>query len=90
MSQTMSREAEAMPDAATSSSHRGSSNTHGKKKVWKRDNTKNTEKQDQSPKGSRSELKGHYFFTTKGDQNTSQDHYRTTMEAIGRRMCRKV
>ena len=63
----MSREAEAMPDAATSSSHRGSSNTHGKKKVWKWANGKNTEKQDQSPKGSMPELKGHYFFTAEED-----------------------
>ena len=57
----MSRENEAVLDAAESSSYGGSSNTHGKKKAWKRTNTKNTEKQDQYPKGSMSELKGHYF-----------------------------
>ena len=45
--------------------------------------------QDQSPKWSTSELKGRYVFTIEDDQNTSQDHYRTTIEAIGRCMCRK-
>ena len=75
----MSREAEAVPDAAASSSHGGSSNTHGKKKVWKRANARKTEMQDQSPKWSTSELKGRYVFTIEDDQNTSQDHYRTTI-----------
>ena len=85
----MNREAEAVPDAA-SSPHYGSSNIRGKKKVWERANTKKTENKDQSPKGSTLELKGHYFFTTQDDQNNSQDHYRATMEAIGRFMHRKA
>ena len=86
----MNIEAEAVRDAATSSSHGGSSNTHGKKNVQKQINEKNNGKQEQSPKGSTSELKGHCFFTTDDDQTTSQDHYRNTTEATDRHACRKM
>ena len=85
----MKRQAEAVPDAAASSLHDSSSNTHGKKKVWKWANARKTEKQCKSPKGSMSELKGHYFFTTEDDQNTSHGYYRTIVEDIGRHVHRK-
>ena len=79
----MTDDAEAVPDAAPST-------PYGKKKVWKKTSTKTFAKQDLTPKGSIPELKGHYFLTTEDDPNTSQDHYRTSMEAIGRYMYRKA
>ena len=76
----MSKEEGTVPDDSPSSSMR---------KTWRKTSTK-SKKKDDIPKGSMSELKGHYFLITEDDPTTIQDHCRTTLDAIGRHMCQKV